>query len=254
MIFVLDNYDSFTYNLVHMLCELEPEVTVRRNRAVTVEEVLALRPEAIVLSPGPGRPENAGIMPELIKAAAAAQIPMLGVCLGHQAIGAAFGAEVVQAKSIMHGKTSEITHDGRGLFTGVKNPLSVVRYHSLALDAATLGPDLEVTCSTADGEVMGIRHRTLLIEGIQYHPESIRTDCGMAQLANFIRMVRERGGRSSTTEAVMPTLLKKVLSGQDLSCAEAETALDRLTSGLESPAQCGALLAALRTAGIIATE
>lgn len=249
MIFVLDNYDSFTYNLVHMLYELEPEITVRRNRETTVEAVLALEPEAIVLSPGPGRPENAGIMPELIRAAAESSIPLLGVCLGHQAIGEAFGAKVVQAKSIMHGKVSEMTHDGRGLFTGVANPLQVVRYHSLALDAATIPPELEVTCRTADGEVMGVRHKTLLIEGIQYHPESIRTAEGMAQLTNFIRLVRERSGRVADRDALMSGMLDKVLSGIDLTSAETETVMERLTSGLEPPSRCGAMLAALRAKG-----
>jgi len=248
MIFVLDNYDSFTYNLVHMLYSLEPEITVRRNREVTVDEVLAMRPEAIVLSPGPGRPESAGIMPQLIPAAAAAGIPLLGVCLGHQAIGEAFGAKVVAAKSIMHGKLSEISHDGRGLFTGVANPLAVVRYHSLALDAATLPPEFEITCRTADGEVMGIRHKTLPIEGIQYHPESIRTAEGMAQLSNFIRMIRERRGTPEAS-AVLPRLLNKVLSGADLSSQEAELMLDHLTSGEEPAGRCGALLAALRFKG-----
>ena len=248
MIFVLDNYDSFTYNLVHMLYALEPEIVVRRNRAVTVDEVLAMRPEAIVLSPGPGRPETAGIMPQLIPAAAAAGIPMLGVCLGHQAIGEAFGAKVVSAKSIMHGKLSEITHDGRGLFSGVANPLSVVRYHSLALDASTIPPEFEITCRTADGEVMGIRHKTLPIEGIQYHPESIRTADGMAQLSNFIRMARA-GHDAPGSQAVLPRLLNKVLSGTDLSVQEAELMLDRLTSGDEPAGCCGAMLAALRAKG-----
>ncbi len=248
MIFVLDNYDSFTYNLVHMLYTLEPEIVVRRNRAVTVDEVLAMKPEAIVLSPGPGRPETAGIMPQLIPAAAAAGIPMLGVCLGHQAIGEAFGAKVVSAKSIMHGKLSEIAHDGRGLFSGVANPLSVVRYHSLALDASTIPPEFEITCRTADGEVMGIRHKTLPIEGIQYHPESIRTADGMAQLSNFIRMARAGHGAPETT-AVLPRLLNKVLSGTDLTVQEAELMLDRLTSGDEPAGCCGAMLAALRAKG-----
>ena len=191
MIFVLDNYDSFTYNLVHMLYSLEPEVVVRRNRDVTADEVLAMKPEAIVLSPGPGRPDSAGIMPELIRAAAAEGIPMLGVCLGHQGIGEVFGAKVVSAKSIMHGKVSEVSHDGRGLFAGVANPLTVVRYHSLALDAATIPPVFEISCRTGDGEVMGIRHKHLPIEGIQYHPESIMSEFGRQQLANFIALCHE---------------------------------------------------------------
>ena len=248
MIFVLDNYDSFTYNLVHMLYPLEPDIVVRRNRETTVEEVLALNPEAIVLSPGPGRPESAGILIELVRAAAAAGIPMLGVCLGHQAIGEAFGAKVISAKSIMHGKISEITHDGRGLFSGVANPLAVVRYHSLALDAATIPPEFEISCRTADGEVMGIRHKKLPIEGIQYHPESIRTEDGMTQLANFVRMARTRRG-SSGPDAELPRLLEKVLAGTDLTSQEAELMLDRMTSEGASAGRSGALLAALRAKG-----
>ena len=192
MIFVLDNYDSFTYNLVHLLYSMEPEITVRRNRKISVAEVLEMNPEAIILSPGPGRPGNAGIMPELIRAAAERKIPMLGVCLGHQGIGEAFGAKVVPAKAIMHGKISSIEHDGKGLFTGMTGPFNAVRYHSLALDGSTLPPQLEVTCRTADGEVMGIRHRSLLIEGIQYHPESILTASGKRQLSNFMQMVRAK--------------------------------------------------------------
>lgn len=192
MIFVLDNYDSFTYNLVHLLYSMEPEITVRRNRKISVAEVLEMNPEAIILSPGPGRPAQAGIMPDLIRAAAERKIPMLGVCLGHQGIGEAFGAKVVPAKAIMHGKISSIEHDGKGLFTGMTGPFNAVRYHSLALDGSTLPPQLEVTCRTADGEVMGIRHRSLLIEGIQYHPESILTASGKRQLSNFMQMVRAK--------------------------------------------------------------
>ncbi|MCI5778313.1 MAG: aminodeoxychorismate/anthranilate synthase component II [Lentisphaeria bacterium] len=192
MIFVLDNYDSFTYNLVHLLYSMESEITVRRNRKISVAEVLEMNPEAIILSPGPGRPAQAGIMPELIRAAAERKIPMLGVCLGHQGIGEAFGAKVVPAKAIMHGKISAIEHDGKGLFTGMTGPFNAVRYHSLALDEATLPPQLEVTCRTADGEIMGVRHRSLLIEGIQYHPESILTASGKRQLSNFMQMVRAK--------------------------------------------------------------
>ncbi len=187
MILVIDNYDSFTYNLVHLLYTLTPQVLVRRNREITVDEVLALRPEAIVLSPGPGRPEKAGIMPELIRRAFR-EIPLLGVCLGHQAIGQAFGGEVVGAKEIMHGKSSDIFHDGKGVFAGLESPFRAVRYHSLALREASLPPELEVTARTADGEVMGIRHREFPVEGIQYHPESIMTATGKRQLANFVRM------------------------------------------------------------------
>ena len=191
MILVIDNYDSFTYNLVHLLLALEPDIEVRRNREITAAEAMAMRPDAIVFSPGPGRPEKAGVMPELIRRAAG-ELPLLGVCLGHQAIGQAFGAEVVGAREIMHGKTSEITHDGKGLFAGLNGPFKAVRYHSLALREDSLPPELEVTCRTADGEVMGIRHRALPIEGIQYHPESILTATGRRQLANFMAMVAER--------------------------------------------------------------
>ena len=186
MILMIDNFDSFTYNLVQYFQQLGAEVEVRRNNALTPAEALAMRPEAIVLSPGPGRPEAAGIMPELIPQAVEAGIPLLGVCLGHQAIGEAFGMKLGNAKSIMHGKISEITHDGKGLFKNLPAVVKVVRYHSLALDADTLPPELEITARSEDGEVMGIRHRTLPVEGIQYHPESILTTTGKRQLANFL--------------------------------------------------------------------
>ncbi len=190
MIFVLDNYDSFTYNLVHLLYALGAEVTIRRNREVTPAEVLALQPDGILLSPGPSSPERAGILCDLVRAGAEARVPMFGVCLGHQAIGQVFGARVVHAKQVMHGKISEVEHDGRGVFEGVPNPFRAVRYHSLALEAASIPACLEVTARTADGEVMGIRHRELPIEGIQYHPESILTEAGKLQLANFVRSCR----------------------------------------------------------------
>ena len=197
MILMIDNFDSFTYNLVQYFQQLGSEVEVRRNNALTAGDALALRPEAIVLSPGPGRPAGAGIMPELIGKAAAAGIPLLGVCLGHQAIGEAFGRELVNASRIMHGKVSEITHDGRGLFAGLAPLVKVVRYHSLALAEHSLPEELAVTARSEDGEIMGIRHRTLPIEGIQYHPESILTTTGKRQLANFLDIVREhrRAGR-----------------------------------------------------------
>jgi len=190
MIFVLDNYDSFTYNLVHLLYALGAEVEVRRNRDITPDAVLALKPAGILLSPGPSSPDHAGILCDLVRAGAEAKVPMLGVCLGHQAIGSVFGAKVIHAKQVMHGKISEVTHDGRGVFAGVPNPFRAVRYHSLALDAETLPACLEVTARTADGEIMGIRHRELPIEGIQYHPESILTEAGKQQLANFTQRCR----------------------------------------------------------------
>ncbi|MDD5697556.1 MAG: aminodeoxychorismate/anthranilate synthase component II [Victivallaceae bacterium] len=190
MILMIDNYDSFTYNLVQYISALNYKVIVKRNDELTVAEALALKPEAIVISPGPGRPENAGISLELIQAAAG-KIPVLGVCLGHQAIGQVFGGKVVQAKQIMHGKTSEIKHDGKGLFTKLPAGLKVVRYHSLALDESTLPDCLEITARTVDdGEIMGVRHKKFLIEGIQYHPESVLTSTGKRQLANFLDEVK----------------------------------------------------------------
>lgn len=189
MIFMLDNYDSFTYNLVHMLAKTGQEIVVKRNREVSPADVLAMNPQAILLSPGPGRPENAGCMLDLI-AAAAGKIPMLGVCLGHQAIGAHFGAEVVHAKTIMHGKTSAISHDGHGLFEGLPQGFLAVRYHSLALLASSIPETMTVTAKTDDGEIMGVRIRPeggAVVEGIQYHPESIMSEFGLKQINNFLR-------------------------------------------------------------------
>ncbi len=188
MILMLDNFDSFTYNLVHLLYTLNAEVEVFRNNQISPAEAIAMRPDAIVLSPGPGRPEKAGVMQELI-AAAGAQVPILGICLGHQAIGQVFGAELVQAKHIMHGKISKISHSGKDLFAGLKNDFKAVRYHSLALRESSLPESLEVTARADDGEIMGIRHRKQLIFGIQYHPESILTPNGKQLLANFLQMV-----------------------------------------------------------------
>ncbi|MDD3885282.1 MAG: aminodeoxychorismate/anthranilate synthase component II [Victivallaceae bacterium] len=187
MIYILDNFDSFTYNLAQYFEQLGREVAVVRNDAATPAAILDLRPEAIVLSPGPGRPENAGIMPELINAAAG-RVALLGVCLGHQAIGEHFGMKLVHAGRIMHGKISQITHDGKGLFATLPNPFKAVRYHSLALAAESLPCELEISARSEDGEIMGIRHKTLPIEGIQYHPESILTTSGKRQLANFLTL------------------------------------------------------------------
>ncbi|MGN0866729.1 MAG: anthranilate synthase component II [Oligosphaeraceae bacterium] len=189
MIFMLDNYDSFTYNLVHMLASLGLEVEVRRNREVTPQEVLALKPQAILLSPGPGRPQEAGCLMGVVKEAMG-RVPLLGVCLGHQAIGAALGAKVVHAKAIMHGKTSPIRHDGKGLFAGLPQDFLAVRYHSLALERESLPAELAVTAETQDGEIMGVRRCVpgeAVVEGIQYHPESILTQEGKEQIRNFLK-------------------------------------------------------------------
>ena len=190
MILMIDNYDSFTYNLVQYIAALGYEVVVKRNDELTVQEALDMKPEAIVISPGPGRPDGAGISMELIKAAAG-KIPILGVCLGHQSIGQVFGGKVIQAKQIMHGKTSQITHNGKGLFAKLPAELKVVRYHSLALEEASLPDCLEITARTTDdGEIMGVRHKEFFIEGIQYHPESVLTSTGKRQLANFLNEVK----------------------------------------------------------------
>jgi len=185
MILVVDNYDSFTYNLVHYLNELGGETLVRRNDALSVQEALGLKPEAVLLSPGPCTPDEAGICLPLLRGAPE-DLPILGVCLGHQAIGQAYGGDVIRAKSIMHGKTSEIHHDGKGLFKGLPNPFTATRYHSLAVSRDTLPDELEVTAWTDDGEIMGFQHKTRPVYGVQFHPESIATEGGHALLANFL--------------------------------------------------------------------
>lgn len=185
MILVVDNYDSFTYNLVHYLAELGAQTHVIRNDDLTVEEAWTLQPEAVLLSPGPCAPDQAGICLSLIETAAEA-MPILGVCLGHQSIGQAFGGEVVRAKTLMHGKTSPILHEGRGVFGGLPSPFTATRYHSLAVRRETLPDVLEVTAWTEDGEIMSLSHRTRPIHGVQFHPESIATEHGHALIANFL--------------------------------------------------------------------
>ena len=183
---VIDNYDSFVYNLVHYLGELGAEPEVHRNDALTVDQIVSSRPDAILLSPGPGRPEDAGILCDLIEPAAQAGVPVFGVCLGHQAIGHVFGGRVVRAPELMHGKTSQVEHRDTGVFFGLPNPLTATRYHSLVIEPDTLPACLEVTATTADGMIMGVRHRDLPIEGVQFHPESILTDGGHRMLENFL--------------------------------------------------------------------
>jgi anthranilate synthase/aminodeoxychorismate synthase-like glutamine amidotransferase len=185
-VLVLDSYDSFVYNLVQYLGELGADPLVYRNDALTVEQALALEPDAVLLSPGPGRPEDAGILCAAIPAFAAQGIPVLGVCLGHQGIGHVYGASVVRAPELMHGKTSLVHHTGTGVFAGLDSPLEATRYHSLTIDPATVPACLEVTAQTDDGIIMGVRHRELPVEGVQFHPESILTTAGHALLANFL--------------------------------------------------------------------
>ena len=186
MLLLIDNYDSFTYNLVHYLGELGAEVQVHRNDALDTQQAMALRPAGIVLSPGPCDPARAGICLALTRAAAEARIPLLGVCLGHQAIGAAFGGEVVRAGEIVHGKPGVIHHDGAGVFAGLPSPLSATRYHSLIVARESLPAELAVSGWLEDGTIMGLRHRALPMEGVQFHPESIRSEHGHAMLRNFL--------------------------------------------------------------------
>ena len=189
MILVIDNYDSFTYNLVQYLGELGAEVKVVRNDEISVEAVARLRPAPIVLSPGPCTPNEAGISLGAI-GRFAGEIPILGVCLGHQAIGQAFGGKVVRAARVMHGKVSSVRHDGRGVFAGIPDGFAATRYHSLAVERASLPACLEVSAQSEEGEIMGLRHRTLPVEGVQFHPEAMLTEHGHAMLKNFL------GGRS----------------------------------------------------------
>ncbi|MCU1311354.1 MAG: anthranilate synthase, component [Candidatus Angelobacter sp.] len=191
MIFILDNYDSFTYNLVQYVAELGAKVEVRRNDQVTVKDVAAMRPERILISPGPCTPQEAGISVELIREFAG-KVPILGVCLGHQAIGAAFGGKVVRANKLMHGKTSRIEHDGKTVFRGIASPMTATRYHSLIVEESELPAELEVTARTKESEsngasvIMGLRHKRYPIEGVQFHPESILTTDGKKLIANFL--------------------------------------------------------------------
>ena len=187
MILMIDNYDSFTYNLVQYLRQMDMAVEVARNDRIDVPQIAAHPPAGIVLSPGPGRPETAGVCMELIRTFSG-RIPILGVCLGHQAIGAAFGARVVAAKRLMHGKTSMVTSDGKGVFNGLERPFQAMRYHSLAVAAESLPDCLEVSAESDDGEVMGLRHTTHPTEGIQFHPESIMTPLGKRILRNFVNI------------------------------------------------------------------
>lgn len=189
MILVLDNYDSFTYNLVQYLGELGETVEVYRNDAITVDEVAALQPEAIVVSPGPCTPHEAGISTPLVHELGP-RIPLLGVCLGHQAIGAAFGGNIVRAGELMHGKSSDIHHDGDGVFLGLPNPFEAIRYHSLVIERDTVPASLTITAETKNGLIMGVRHREHPIEGVQFHPESIMTAVGKDLLRNFLTQAR----------------------------------------------------------------
>ncbi len=185
MILVIDNYDSFTYNLVQYLGEMGVQIEVTRNDELTVEEILKMKPDHLVISPGPCSPKEAGISVDIIKKIGG-KIPILGVCLGHQSIGYAYGGDIIRAKKLMHGKTSQIKHDGKGVFKGMPNPFKATRYHSLAIKKETLPDALVVTAESEEGEIMGVRHKSLPVEGVQFHPESILTESGRVLLRNFV--------------------------------------------------------------------
>ncbi len=197
MILLIDNYDSFTWNLVHYLGEAGAEVVVRRNDALTVDEALSMGAAGILVSPGPRAPSQAGIIVPLIRAAAERGLPLFGVCLGHQAIGEAFGGKVVRASRVVHGKTDDILHDGTGVFSDLPTPLKATRYHSLTVEPESLPEALRVTATSPDGTIMGLMHRSLPIEGVQFHPESIASEYGHQMIANFLRRTSNRGGEAA---------------------------------------------------------
>lgn len=190
MLLLIDNYDSFTYNLVHYLGDLGAEVDIRRNDAISVEDAIAMNPAGIILSPGPCDPDQAGICLPLTKAAADAGVPLLGVCLGHQTLGQAFGGKVVRAGEIVHGKMGQMHHTGKGVFAGLPSPFAATRYHSLVVERASLPDCLEVTAELEDGTIMGLQHRELPLHGVQFHPESIRSEHGHQMLQNFLNVIK----------------------------------------------------------------
>ena len=245
MFVIIDNYDSFTHNLYQYLRELtDTPVEVFRNDRLTVDELAAMKPSGIVISPGPGRPEEAGISVELI-ARLAGTVPILGVCLGHQAIAAAFGGRIVSARRIVHGKAEDISLDGRGLFRGLPRTARFTRYHSLAVERDSLPAELEVTAVAADGEIMGVRHRELVVEGIQFHPESIASEHGKRCLQNFLSYRRE--------PFPLSTILAGLQNDRSMSRDEAEHFMDELTDGRLTDAQIAGVLASM-TGRLITAE
>lgn len=236
MILMIDNYDSFTYNLVQYFMQLGEEVQVYRNDRITVTEAEAMEFDFLVISPGPGGPEDSGVSQEMIRAFTGKK-PILGVCLGHQTIGHTFGGKIIRAKRVMHGKTDMVNHDGRSLFAGLPDPLRVVRYHSLAVAEESLPDEFEVSARSSDGEIMAIRHREHRIEGVQFHPESIGSENGMKILANFLSGVREL--------PPVRALLKRTASGGTLTEEEASHLMAQVVEGSISPVQIGAFLTAM---------
>ncbi len=253
MILMIDNYDSFTYNLVQMLRALGADVKVVRNDEIDVDGIAALAPEAIVLSPGPGNPDSAGVTLAAVKAFAG-KVPLLGVCLGHQSIAQAFGGRIVPAKRLMHGKTSRIRHDGKGLFEGLDQGFTAMRYHSLAVERASLPDCLVVTAESEDGEIMGLRHRTLPIESLQYHPESIGTPLGARQLANFLEMATGRRTRKSMPPSVRKSVIARALDGTTPGEAEAEGFFASILAGEVGEPELAAFLTAIAKNPVTAGE
>lgn len=244
MILTIDNYDSFTYNIVQGLGALGADIKVVRNDEIDVAGIEALAPEAILLSPGPGNPDSAGVTLEAIRAFAG-RLPIFGVCLGHQSIAQAFGGRIVRARKLMHGKTSRIRHDGRGLFAGLDQGFEAMRYHSLAVERDTLPDCLEVTAESEDGEIMGLRHKTLPIESVQYHPESIGTPQGARQLANLISLATGRRIRKSATPSVRRAMLARALEGVAPNEEESEGFFAAVMSGEVGEPELAAFLTAL---------
>ncbi|PWH18648.1 MAG: bifunctional glutamine amidotransferase/anthranilate phosphoribosyltransferase [Ardenticatenia bacterium] len=260
MVLIIDNYDSFTYNLAQYLGELGVPVQVVRNDAITLEEIAVLKPSHIVISPGPGRPEQAGISIEVIRRFAP-EVPILGVCLGHQAVGFAFGGQVIRAERLMHGKVSLIHHDGKGIFAGLPSPFSATRYHSLILGEPV--PEcLEVCARTTEGEIMAIRHRSYPLVGVQFHPESFLTEHGHYILRNFLELSATSLAPASASTSASPVTkaitirdaVAKVLEGGSLSEEEAQAAMSQIMHGQATPAQIGAFLTALRMKGETVAE
>ena len=239
MILLIDNYDSFTYNIYQLLRGMGAAVVVRRNDEISLGEVEAMAPRRIILSPGPGRPEQAGICLSLVRRFAG-RIPILGICLGHQCIAAAFGGKIVQARRICHGLTDQIHHDRRGVFRGLEEPAVQTRYHSLGVERTSFPTVLEITAESGDGEIMGLRHRSLSVEGVQFHPESVASSQGSLLLANFL------GDRGT---GVMKRALENLMEGSSLAEGDAEEVMEALASGDASPVEIGALLCLLRAKG-----
>ncbi len=240
MVLMIDNYDSFTYNLVQYFMQLGEEVKVFRNDEITCEQAEKLDFDYLVISPGPGRPKDAGCSKEMIKTFTGRK-PVLGVCLGHQSLGEVFGGTVIRAQAIMHGKSDMVTHDGKTIFSGLPNPLRVIRYHSLALEKESVPDDFEITATSSDGEIMGIRHKKLPVEGVQFHPESIGTEEGMKMLSNFISGAKD--------VAPVKDLLKRLVSGESLTALEAGSVMEQITEGTITQVQIGAFLTALTMKG-----